>query len=188
MELLNGFLSKVHKLNKNEFLALYSNSFLISSLSNLNIEMDSAIYRYQQRNQQNKPTTEAITDLEDTKLEQAWAKQGWITPVKSKRGGQIQMINIGRTADNDIILPLASISKLHACIILVQNQGTYILDGGSTNGTFIGSERVSSHKQLIRSGDVIRFGHIIEFEYYEPADLYNLVPLFYKLTSRSKTV
>lgn len=60
--------------------------------------------------------------------------------------------NIGRHSDNDIILKEPRISRLHAQIIL-NDQEIFIQDMNSKNGTFNGEKRIDLH--ALQLGDVI---------------------------------
>jgi len=50
-------------------------------------------------------------------------------------------VTIGRGADNDIVLPLSQVSRQHASI-QCDREGCCIVDGGSTNGTFVNGFRL----------------------------------------------
>ncbi len=65
------------------------------------------------------------------------------------------VITIGRLEDNDICLQDTLISKHHARVIA--HQSAYLLeDLGSSNGTFVNGERITSH--LLSDGDVVYLG------------------------------
>jgi pSer/pThr/pTyr-binding forkhead associated (FHA) protein len=73
------------------------------------------------------------------------------------------VITIGRLKENDLPLPLSTISGFHAQI-LKEGENYYLLDRGSINGTFLNNQRlVAGEKKLIHDGDVIR---IQSFEIY----------------------
>lgn len=73
------------------------------------------------------------------------------------------VITIGRLKENDIPLPLSTISGFHAQI-LKENDQYYLMDRGSINGTFLNEQRlVAGERKLVRDGDVIR---IQTFEIY----------------------
>ena len=64
-----------------------------------------------------------------------------------------QELFIGRDLSNDIPVPDPEISRRHARLLL-QPDGVFIEDLGSTNGTFINGMRISS-PQALHVGDVI---------------------------------
>ena len=65
------------------------------------------------------------------------------------------MINIGRGADNDIVITDFSVSRSHARIV-IQGKSYEIIDAGSRNGTFVNGDRIES--RLIQAGDTITLG------------------------------
>jgi pSer/pThr/pTyr-binding forkhead associated (FHA) protein len=73
-----------------------------------------------------------------------------------------RMFSIGRnSADNDISLPCAFVSKRHALIEIVENimgdgYDFFLEDLGSTNHTYVNDTLVQRVK--LRNGDVIRIG------------------------------
>jgi hypothetical protein len=62
------------------------------------------------------------------------------------------VINIGRRADNHLVIDDARISRTHAQVRLVQGRFA-IFDLGSTGGTWVNGSRI--HQQTLQSGDVI---------------------------------
>jgi pSer/pThr/pTyr-binding forkhead associated (FHA) protein len=66
------------------------------------------------------------------------------------------VINIGRLKENDIQLPVSTVSGYHAQI-LKEGENYYLLDKGSINGTYLNGERlVSGEKKLLNDGDIIK--------------------------------
>lgn len=76
-------------------------------------------------------------------------------------------LSVGRTAGNDLAIDDASVSKIHASLLLNAENQLMIADTGSTNGTFIGEQRISYGKaQIVGAGEKVRFGSIeISFEH-----------------------
>jgi pSer/pThr/pTyr-binding forkhead associated (FHA) protein/thioredoxin reductase/ferredoxin len=64
--------------------------------------------------------------------------------------------SLGRASDNDVVLDDRSVSA-HHCAITATEQGFVLRDLGSSNGTFVNSERVSGERAL-SAGDLIRVG------------------------------
>ncbi|MEK6799124.1 MAG: FHA domain-containing protein [Planctomycetota bacterium] len=65
---------------------------------------------------------------------------------------------IGRKDDCTIRVPLASVSRRHAEII-VEKGGIVLRDLGAANGTFLNSRRVTEEK--VKSGDQILIGPVV---------------------------
>jgi len=66
---------------------------------------------------------------------------------------------VGRDPDVDVRLDASTVSRRHARV-LVTAAGTLLEDLGSKNGTFLGSERITSPVQLT-DGDSIRIGSVL---------------------------
>ena len=74
-------------------------------------------------------------------------------------GGQV--ISIGRTSDNDVVLDHHSVSKVHAAFREEAN-GWQVEDTHSTNGTMVNGRRIKAHH--LEAGDTIQAGEV-EFEF-----------------------
>ena len=70
-------------------------------------------------------------------------------------------LSVGRVSDNELSLNDASVSKIHAALML-NAQGTLLVaDTGSTNGTFINGRRIAyGEARQIEEGDVVGFGDV----------------------------
>ena len=66
---------------------------------------------------------------------------------------------VGRDPDVEVRLDASTVSRRHARLV-VTAEGTVLEDFGSKNGTFRGSERVTSPVQLA-DGDSIRIGSLL---------------------------
>ena len=66
---------------------------------------------------------------------------------------------VGRASECDLRLKHGSISRRHATLI-VEDGRVEIRDEGSTHGTFVNGQQVTSSE--LRTGDLIRFGKVIE--------------------------
>jgi len=65
-------------------------------------------------------------------------------------------LTIGRSHENDIVIPNIKVSKKHAVLINLEDEW-YIEDLGSSNGTFFNSQRII-RRQIVRSNDSIIIG------------------------------
>lgn len=61
-----------------------------------------------------------------------------VFPIKPQED---ELIWIGRSPDNDVVIPDATISEVHAFVKFEDNE-CYIQDTGSRNGTYVNGERV----------------------------------------------
>lgn len=68
---------------------------------------------------------------------------------------------VGRRANNDIVLDVASVSALHAWLVC-ERGGCRVINALSTNGTFVNGRKV--HEALLADGDQVRFGNV-EFRF-----------------------
>lgn len=99
----------------------------------------------------------------------------WILTIRSPRGEpsehvvQPGKITIGRSAENDLMVPDASASRVHAELQFHPAVNALILrDLDSTNGTFANRERVTG-PCMLQSGDTFRIGeHIFTVRNRDP--------------------
>ncbi|MCB9419038.1 MAG: FHA domain-containing protein [Ardenticatenaceae bacterium] len=75
------------------------------------------------------------------------------------------VIRIGRTAGNDIVISDPEMSRQHAQLVR-QADNYAIQDLGSTNGTFVNYQRVTG-LTLLSHGDVIAFGEAVTLAYWD---------------------
>jgi pSer/pThr/pTyr-binding forkhead associated (FHA) protein len=67
-------------------------------------------------------------------------------------------VTIGRRAESDIALPWDTrVSRLHAELTMVGNDWVITDDGLSTNGTWVGENRLTGRRRLL-DGDLVRVG------------------------------
>jgi pSer/pThr/pTyr-binding forkhead associated (FHA) protein len=66
-------------------------------------------------------------------------------------------VTVGRAGDNTIALDGDEFASGHHARIESQRDGVWILDLGSTNGTFVNGEPVNGRRQL-QEGDIVKIG------------------------------
>ena len=66
-------------------------------------------------------------------------------------------LTIGRADDNAVALPDDEFASGHHARIESQRDGVWILDLGSTNGTYVNGGRLDG-RRLLREGDVVQIG------------------------------
>ena len=80
-------------------------------------------------------------------------------PLIFKPGGR--RLNVGRASDNELTLNDASVSKIHAALLMTAEGTLLVADTGSTNGTYLNGRRISyGESRLIEDGDVVGFGDV----------------------------
>lgn len=80
-------------------------------------------------------------------------------PLVFRPGGK--RLNVGRASDNELSLNDASVSKIHAALLMTGEGTLLVADTGSTNGTYINGRRIAyGESRVIEDGDVIGFGDV----------------------------
>ncbi|HEX8719752.1 MAG TPA: FHA domain-containing protein [Pyrinomonadaceae bacterium] len=80
-------------------------------------------------------------------------------PLSFRPGGR--RMGVGRVADNDLQLEHASVSKIHASLVMNREGTLLVADTGSTNGTFINGRRIAyGEARHVEDGDVVSFGDV----------------------------
>lgn len=77
---------------------------------------------------------------------------------------------VGRADDANIILTDRGISRHHAKFLVAQDGSVELQDLKSTNGTFVGAERIDSF--ILKGGERIRFGGAVKmrFDFRDPME------------------
>ena len=96
-----------------------------------------------------------------------------IVQSETSVGRQVRLegvLRIGRSASAEIRLDEDGVSRNHAKLVARPDGGIEIADLGSTNGTWINGERVTSH--ILKDGDKIQIGNttILKFSYQDAID------------------
>lgn len=75
-------------------------------------------------------------------------------------------LSVGRGPENDLVIDDASVSKMHASLVVNAAGNLAVADTGSTNGTFVAGNRIAYGKAVeIGPDGVIKFGTIgVRFE------------------------
>ncbi len=81
-------------------------------------------------------------------------------------GRSSDQILIGSAPENDISIPDSSLSKNHGHFVFKDSE-CYVVDQGSTNGSFINGSRLEPNTpSLLKGGDVLTLGRL-SFTYYD---------------------
>ena len=85
--------------------------------------------------------------------------------IRFKHQGKIQeipcksVLTMGRDRNSDIVLPDLHASRNHAMIRRIGQGDYYLIDSGSSNGSFINQQRVTTPR-LLKDGDRITMGRV----------------------------
>lgn len=86
---------------------------------------------------------------------------GRVFPVVKARYSPQGPVLIGRTAENDIVIPEYSVSRKH-CFIAAVSGGHRITDWGSANGTLVNEVEIGKMKPFpLQGGEVLTLGRLM---------------------------
>ncbi len=99
------------------------------------------------------------------RIDGAWMHQYFVFRVRKAPGERTEeVVNIGRTSENDVVIPASSLSRRHAVVSAMNySEGApwVIRDLGSTNGTFIDDVRLQPGiPATIVTGSRVRLGAV----------------------------
>jgi hypothetical protein len=98
-----------------------------------------------------------------------------VYPLSKKPGASFpDMITIGRTANNDIVLKDVTISRFHV-FFRQRDGGWFVGDAGSKNGTLVDGDALEPRKErVVASGCNVRIGDL-ELTFYTADQLFELL-------------
>ncbi len=102
-----------------------------------------------------------------------------VLPLEKREGTLFEhRICVGRTRNNDIVLPYAKISKFHAYFTWSEEGDRYfITDPGSTNGTFVNGNRLTQLERIeVKDRTVVSFSRY-HFRFHSPEGLFEAAKL-----------
>jgi two-component system cell cycle response regulator len=104
---------------------------------------------------------ETDTPLLPAPLPSSTESRATLTVLTGVKAGHVVAIGatpvlIGRTVLADLVVDDPGVSRDHARVVRTSAGGYYVEDLGSTNGTFVGSERVGV--SALHQGDLLRLG------------------------------
>ncbi|MGD8370138.1 MAG: FHA domain-containing protein [Syntrophobacterales bacterium] len=149
------YLSALEDLPLPEFISKYPNGFLVER---------------SERFFDNNVIFQFITDVAEDQYVLEQLKNGRVRAAvlsarimeiaKRKNLNEADMVTIGRSPDNDIVLYNKMVSRKHAYLNLTaKGEACYLVDLGSTNGTFLNGNQIKSHERYqLADADEISIG------------------------------
>ena len=159
----NPHVEKAHGLSREAFVALYPGFFLLK--------------RPRQSGASSTPAPEFGFATIATKVDiDPFAHEWLVLPVSKRAGNPFpERLTIGRAQNNDIVLRVPFVSKLHAHILLEPDQSFSLQDNRSARGSFHNQRRLVERETFpLKLGDVLGFGSL-EFEFVDGARLYDVL-------------
>lgn len=156
-----GFVRQFHGTTRDEFLAANPHPFLLGDAYSM-LDADGAFRTMPL------PGPEEVDDVVDRPTDKQRKPGRALVPERiyavAKRPGTPfpHMISVGRSGNNDLVLPFGAVSKLHAFFSHVPETDTWtVADAESSNGTFLGARRLVPHERTpVRDGAQIVFGNV----------------------------
>ncbi len=98
-----------------------------------------------------------------------------VYPLAKKLGASFaDMITVGRTPNNDVVLRDVTVSRFHA-YFRQRGDKWIVADAGSKNGSELGGEPLEARKEReLVSGTAVRIGDL-ELTFYTAAELYGVL-------------
>lgn len=98
--------------------------------------------------------------------------------VKSTRNPFRDMITVGRSSNNDLVLVQPTVSKVHATFVR-DDSGWSIIDPGSTNGTSVDGRRLERGKAArLHDNTRVQLGSDVVAHFFTPLALLDYVQLW----------
>lgn len=157
------YLKSLQELGPGKFLAMYPYAVLLESY-----------LAPSSRTKLGRVETIAELDINDLdsqteSLEDGSLLQARVIPLEKRdKSSSERMLFVGRSTNNDIVVPNKMVSKLHAYFCQVPGSEIFqLVDMNSTNGTFINGKKIPpSVKMNLEDEDVIFFGPETRMEYF----------------------
>jgi hypothetical protein len=105
-----------------------------------------------------------VVGLDEAAAEDTASLSLLVYPVRRTERSVGHLIAVGRTSNNDVVIPDVSVSRFHAFIKESADGRFQIQDAKSTNGTTVNRASVPAQGQglamELKSGDNVRFGQV----------------------------
>lgn len=166
------YISAVSGLELNEFEKLYAHGFLVEKFQSILDKNVIFQFSTQQINEKD------ILSYRKKNITQPEIFEARVIEIqKRKPGFSSDVITVGRSPHNDIILYNKMVSKVHAYLYhQPEDNNMYIIDLESTNCTLLNAEKLVPQKVYKLSvGDEIEFGPDTKLIYFSATSFYNFI-------------
>jgi hypothetical protein len=100
-----------------------------------------------------------------------WAEWEFVFLTRRKTNAESRIITVGRSAQSDVQIDSATVSKVHASFAQ-DGESWVIIDAGSRNGTFVGGTRLQAATETrLTDGARIDFGTDLSAVFFRPQAL-----------------
>lgn len=167
---IEGFLDDATRLSPVEFEARHGSGFLILTAAGF------------KRPNSASSTEVDLLDLEDEPGEERTEGVSVLVfPIRGTGRSPTQLVTVGRTSNNDLVIPDISVSRFHAFLKHPIGSRFLLQDAGSTNGTTVNGfsvcTREAGEPSSLGTGDNVRFGQI-DMTFLEASALQTFVTKF----------
>jgi hypothetical protein len=142
--------------SRNSFLEEFPGGFLAVEVRLREPDMPALTMRFKVS-----PALQDATDIGINSPVRPILKDPTLLPVRKVQDTFADMITIGRTANNDLVLADISISKFHAYVTVTED-GIRVSDAGSRSGTEVDGIKLAPRgaPAVLDNGSRIRFGYV----------------------------
>ena len=121
--------------------------------------------------------TDTRSSLEELDKDLATRPDLLVTPLVKKEENLFpSRICVGRTRNNDLVIPHARISKFHAFFTRSDDGMWFVTDAGSTNGTYLDGKRLTPKRRArLEDRAIVSFGRHFHFRFHTPRGLFELL-------------
>jgi hypothetical protein len=182
---LEDFISELGTVTLKEFQARFSHPFLV--VERRMDERDTRAFRTLSPEEDTRGRTQ-VRDEEDGEAPLVYEGEPYVYAVqKSGRNAFKNMITVGRSLNNDVVLQHAAVSKLHAFFREEETSSEFSLtDVGSTNGTYLREKLIEPNKAYpIESKQAVYFGGALRGTFFLADDFYGYLDVFRRLQENS---
>jgi hypothetical protein len=124
------------------------------------------------------PNAQTRESREATVAKETFGAAAVIFLAKTDRNPFASMITVGRATNNDVCLPLQTVSKLHAYFTKLPT-GWRIYDQRATNGTLVDEVRLAPGDSLpVTDGTRIALGPDAKARFYAPEGLFGFLKMY----------